>query len=85
MTDGSFMDVQVFYGESPPIVEQMLSRIDFDKTDELVNVLTQLRRQLNCKTKDDYAVLHYHDCGKNYLFHMKCHSPSEQDYTLQET
>lgn len=78
ITDSSYMDVHCFYGEQAPLVEQMLPEIaDFEKSDAFKDLLTQLRSKINCSKHGDYAALKYTDCGKEYLFHMKCHHLDE--------
>lgn len=82
ITDSAYMDVHCFYGDSPPLVEQMLSQIDFTRSAELVRLLEQLREKISCHKHADYTALKYTDANKEYLFHMKCHHPEEAGFKL---
>lgn len=86
ITDNQYMEVQVFYGEEPPIPEQMIAKIDFSQNDHLKNLLINLRERLNLKPDNQAMVTaHYDDNGKKYLFRLQCDHPQHDGFVVMES
>lgn len=85
ITDNQYMEVQLFYGEDPPIPEQMLAKIDFSETDHIKQVLDQLRSRLAAKAKNQECVTaNYDDNGKKYLLRLQCDYPEHDGFVIME-
>lgn len=83
ITNGSYMDVEVFYGDIPPLPQIMVARIDFNENPTLLQLLTELCSKFTAQTKgQDYYVATYDDAGSKYMFHLKCHMPEDCGFTI---
>jgi hypothetical protein len=83
ITNGSYMDVEVFYGDNPPLPNTMVSRIDFDENPTLLKLLTELCTKFTVKSQNqDYFIAIYYNAGSKYIFHLKCHIPEDCGFTL---
>jgi hypothetical protein len=80
VTDGSYMEVQVFYGKESPTVEEMLNRINFERNEALGNHLDHLKSTV--KRNNDYYSLNYIEEGRSYMFHLSCHIPESNGFTI---